>query len=89
MWRQAARNSLPLIWRRMQSFETFRPLKASQPLVEWQRIGAFRNLLVHNYLGIDLDIVWGIVERDVPRLKIAAQAMRELLTQRPATEPEH
>jgi uncharacterized protein with HEPN domain len=57
-------------------------LKASQPSIEWQRIAAFRNLLVHNYLGIDLDIVWGIVERDVPCLKTAARAMRELLTQR-------
>jgi uncharacterized protein with HEPN domain len=54
-------------------------LKATQPSIEWRRIGAFRNLLVHNYLGIDLDVVWEIVERDVPRLKQAAQAMREHL----------
>ena len=46
-------------------------LKATQPLVEWHRIGAFRNLLVHNYLGIDLNVVWEIVERDVPELKRA------------------
>ena len=60
-------------------------LKATQPSIEWSRIGAFRNLLVHNYLGIDLDIVWEIVERDVPRLKRAAQAMRESLA-RPAAD---
>ena len=43
-------------------------LKTTQPLIEWQQIGAFRNLLVRNYLGIDLNIVWTIVAPDVPRL---------------------
>ncbi|HXJ95317.1 MAG TPA: DUF86 domain-containing protein [Terriglobia bacterium] len=49
--------------------------KATQPKIEWRRIAAFRNLLVHNYLGIDLNIVWDILQRDVPRLKQAVQAM--------------
>ena len=52
-------------------------LKTTQPTIEWQRIGAFRNLLVHNYLGIDLNVSWTIVERDVPRLMTAVQAMRQ------------
>jgi len=32
--------------------------KATQPDVECRRIAAFRNILVHDYLGIDLDTVW-------------------------------
>ncbi len=27
-----------------------------------------RNVLIHNYEGADVDLVWGIVEREVPRL---------------------
>ena len=54
-------------------------LKAAQPSVEWQRIGAFRNLLVHNYLGIDLNVVWEIVERDVPEVKRATLEMLDYL----------
>jgi uncharacterized protein with HEPN domain len=50
-------------------------LKATHPEVEWRRIVAFRNLLVHNYLGIDLQRVWEIVERDVFQLKQAVEAM--------------
>jgi uncharacterized protein with HEPN domain len=50
-------------------------LKATQASVEWHRIGAFRNLLVHNYLGIDLNVVWEIVQRDVPELKRATLEM--------------
>lgn len=43
--------------------------KADYPNVEWQRIAAFRNVLVHDYLGVDLDRIWEIVQRDVPKLK--------------------
>ncbi|MGD0693964.1 MAG: HepT-like ribonuclease domain-containing protein [Terriglobia bacterium] len=50
-------------------------LKATHPEIEWRRIAAFRNLLVHNYLGVDLERVWDIVQRDVPPLKRAVEAM--------------
>ena len=52
-------------------------LKATHPEIEWVRIAAFRNVLVHNYLGIDLEIVWGIIQRDVPQLKRIVLAMLE------------
>ena len=45
--------------------------------IEWSRIVAFRHVLVHNYLGIDLEIIWGITQRDVPELKTAISAMLE------------
>ena len=47
--------------------------KAMRPGIEWQHAAAFRNILVHNYLGIDLDLVWDILQRDVPALKAAAE----------------
>ncbi|MGH9328023.1 MAG: HepT-like ribonuclease domain-containing protein [Terriglobia bacterium] len=50
------------------------PLKDAYPKVEWRRITAFRNVLVHNYLGIDLPTVWDIVQEDTPRLKVAIGA---------------
>ena len=45
--------------------------KAAHPHVPWQQIAAFRNVVVHNYLGIDMEQIWVIVERDVPPLKQA------------------
>jgi len=51
------------------------PLKASHPEIEWRRITAFRNILVHDYLGIDLERIWQIVQHDVPQLKRAVVAM--------------
>ena len=52
--------------------------KALRPNVEWEKIAAFRNVLVHNYLGIDLEQIWSIVNDDVPTLK---QAILEIIEQ--------
>jgi uncharacterized protein with HEPN domain len=46
-------------------------LKATYPEIEWQRIAAFRNVLVHNYLGVDMNFIWNIVQNDLPELKRA------------------
>ena len=45
------------------------PLKARHPAVEWAAIAGFRNVLVHDYLGINLNRVWEIVESDLPDFK--------------------
>lgn len=37
--------------------------------VSWKDIVGMRNVLVHGYFDIDLDLVWSTVERDVPVLK--------------------
>jgi uncharacterized protein with HEPN domain len=39
------------------------------PEIPWRQIVAMRNILVHAYFRIDFDEVWGVVERDLPRLK--------------------
>ena len=49
--------------------------KEAHPEVDWYKISGFRNVLVHGYLGVDLDRVWIIVERDLPRLRRAITSM--------------
>jgi uncharacterized protein with HEPN domain len=44
-------------------------LKSRWPQVEWARIAAFRNVLVHDYLGLDMERIWLVTQRDVPALK--------------------
>ena len=51
-------------------------LKDQHPEIPWTQIGAFRNILVHNYLGIDLDVIWTVIYRDIPPLKQAVLAMQ-------------
>jgi uncharacterized protein with HEPN domain len=44
-------------------------MKSSHPEVDWRGISGFRNILVHDYLGVNLVRVWEVVERDLPDLK--------------------
>jgi uncharacterized protein with HEPN domain len=44
-------------------------LKEKYPEVDWRTIAAFRNVVVHDYLGVDLDRIWDIVKDDLPNLK--------------------
>ena len=44
-------------------------LRAEWPQIDWKRIAAFRNVLVHDYLGLDLDRIWEVTQRDIPELK--------------------
>lgn len=41
-------------------------VRARYPEIEWRDIVAFRNILVHEYFGVDLRIVWRIVIGKVP-----------------------
>jgi uncharacterized protein with HEPN domain len=34
-----------------------------------------RNLLVHQYFGIDQEAVWSVIEKDIPELKMNIQAI--------------
>jgi uncharacterized protein with HEPN domain len=45
-----------------------RELKARHSMVPWQAICGFRNIVIHEYFALDLDIVWEAVTADVPRL---------------------
>jgi len=44
-------------------------LKDKYSKIEWKEIAKTRDKLIHSYFGIDLDIVWDIINVDIPRLK--------------------
>src|SRR3989338_7850579 len=44
-------------------------LKSQYPHVEWREISGFRNVVVHDYLGVDIEQVLRIIEKDLPSLK--------------------
>jgi uncharacterized protein with HEPN domain len=51
-------------------------LTRAHPELDWQGIRDFRNLLVHEYFGVDPSIVWQIIEHDLPALR---EMLRKLL----------
>jgi len=44
-------------------------LRQSYSDIPWRRIAGFRDVLIHNYAGINLDEVWNLVEYNLPDLK--------------------
>lgn len=44
-------------------------LKAEHPEINWKAISGFRNILVHNYLGLDLPQIWVVIENRLPQLR--------------------
>lgn len=56
-------------------------VKAQRPDVDWVALAGLRNVLVHAYLGVDLDQIQRAMERDMPGLKTACETLLEALEQ--------
>lgn len=50
-------------------------LRSTEPGVPWRAIAGFRNVLTHGYLDIDREVVWSVIEQDLPDLAAAVERM--------------
>jgi len=44
-------------------------LKSRYPRVSWKAVAGMRDRLIHNYFGVDYEIVWDVVENKIPALR--------------------
>ncbi|MBS3170021.1 DUF86 domain-containing protein [Candidatus Woesearchaeota archaeon] len=44
-------------------------IKKKYPRVEWKKIAGARDIMIHHYFGIDLNVVWEILTSDVPKME--------------------
>ena len=54
------------------------------PGIPFAAIYGMRNQLSHGYFAIDLDVVWKVIERDIPSLRSELEAVTRVLDQPPA-----
>ncbi len=50
--------------------------RANYPQVEWRKMAVTRDKLIHDYLGVDYELVWDIVQSKIPDLR---KAMKEII----------
>ena len=53
-------------------------IRNAYPAIPWKRIIGLRNIAIHAYFGIDLDILWKILTESIPEAKI--EILRSLET---------
>lgn len=55
-------------------------LRQKYPEIPWQDIMDMRNKLIHKYFGVDLNLVWGVIKKDIPSLKEHIKKMLKQLS---------
>ncbi len=65
--RRAAVRSLEIIGEAAKKVpEDFR---AKYPAIEWRAMSGMRNKLIHDYFGVDYELVWDVVQNRIPILR--------------------
>ena len=45
--------------------------------IPWRDVAGLRDVLIHNYMGVNLNRIWGVVERDLPPLRQGIEGLLE------------
>jgi len=55
--------------------------REAHPEIPWRQMAAFRDVLTHDYLAVDLNRVWRVIETELPSVKLALVKMLPPLDQ--------
>jgi uncharacterized protein with HEPN domain len=55
-------------------------IKSKYTDIEWKKIAGMRDVVVHDYLGIDMEMTWKVVIDDIPQLKKKILKLKEDLS---------
>ena len=50
--------------------------RRAHPQIPWTQIAGLRNRIVHDYFGLDLEIIWQIIQHDLPELEKEIRALQ-------------
>ena len=52
-------------------------LRSKYPDIPWRRIAGMRDVLIHNYMGVDLSLIWEVAHSDLLELKLKIEVILE------------
>jgi len=55
-------------------------LKSKYPGIPWKRIAGMRDILIHEYFGIDLELTWRVAKSEIPKFKKQISGIRKKLS---------
>jgi uncharacterized protein with HEPN domain len=50
-------------------------VRAENPTVPWRRFAGLRDVLIHNYMGVDLNIIWEVTQNELPTLEAVVNSL--------------
>lgn len=56
-------------------------LRAQYPNIPWREVVSMRNRLTHGYFEVNLDILWNVLQNDIPSLITALRSILESLSE--------
>jgi uncharacterized protein with HEPN domain len=58
-------------------------LRDAHDTVPWRRIAGMRDKVIHDYMGVDAELVWNVVRDELPQLAAQVRAIRDSLPDAP------
>ena len=67
-WQDATIRNLEIIGEAVKRLSD--EIKDNSPDIPWRNIAGMRDVLIHDYMGVDMETVWNVAQQHLPELKI-------------------